>query len=625
MTDLAALWAALPQISNIHASADGTWAFWCWAGVTGTEDLWCAPTDGSAAPERLTFGVDHFGIRDVSPDGMRLILNQSRNSCEHDSLWLFDRAMEAGGLLPPAPPEDIFKQKKLAEKGPGKLVRLTPDQDSHYVYGGRLTADGAAVIFVADFDFGTDAVTQGGVVWRQDIATGARTCLCRTPTFFDRAPSLSPDGLQVLLNRNDRRPGSTQLWVMGVDGANLREVLCLGETNNTRGDWISDDRIAFVTDHEGRDRLGVLTLSTGMVDWLAGEPEVFPHEVVAGFGGRFACIVHQASWSRALVWDGAALRPLPNLSGRRSLLPHAALPDGGWLAEAYDASAPHDLVRVFPDGRCLTLARAAPEAGRIHPAPPQDFRWAGPDGRAMQGWLYRPEGPAKGLIAYIHGGPTWHSEDWLNPKIGFWVQAGYAVLDPNYRGSTGFGFAHREAVKDDGWGGREQGDIRAGIEAALASGIPGPVAVAGNSYGGFSSWVAITRHADLVTAAIPMCGMYRLDIDYHETEMPHGRAYSEEMMGGAPEEFPEKYANASPGNFIHQIRGHVMVVHGLADSNVGPENTHTAVRELAAAGIPHEVLLYPDEGHGVFRRANVADYLARSATFLDRAFAKGMR
>lgn len=143
----------------------------------------------------------------------------------------------------------------------------------------------------------------------------------------------------------------------------------------------------------------------------------------------------------------------------------------------------------------------------------------------------------------------------------------------------------------------------------------------GNSYGGFSSWTGITRHADLVTAAIPMCGMYRLDIDYHETEMPHGRAYSEEMMGGTPAATPEKYANASPGNFIHQIRGKLMIVHGLADSNVGPENTHTAVRELAAAGIPHEVMLFENEGHGVFRRSNVAEYLRRSAAFFEAAFA----
>ncbi|MBM3616643.1 MAG: S9 family peptidase [Alphaproteobacteria bacterium] len=205
------------------------------------------------------------------------------------------------------------------------------------------------------------------------------------------------------------------------------------------------------------------------------------------------------------------------------------------------------------------------------------------------------------------------------------LSLGYAVLDPNYRGSTGFGFAVREAVKEDGWGGREQADIRAGLEAALASGIPGPVAVLGNSYGGFSSWFAITRHADLVTAAIPMCGMYSLDIDYHATEMPHGRAYSEEMMGGTPEEFPEKYANASPGRFIGNIRGHLMIVHGLADSNVGPENTHQAIRDLTAAGIPFEAMLFDDEGHGIFRHSNVVKYLRRAAEFLDRAFREGMR
>jgi dipeptidyl aminopeptidase/acylaminoacyl peptidase len=68
-----------------------------------------------------------------------------------------------------------------------------------------------------------------------------------------------------------------------------------------------------------------------------------------------------------------------------------------------------------------------------------------------------------------------------------------------------------------------------------------------------------------------------------------------------------------------------MVVHGLADSNVGPENTHTAVRELTAAGIPHEVMLFGNEGHGVFRRSNVETYLQRSAAFLASAFATGIR
>lgn len=601
MTDLATLWAALPQLSNIHASADGRWAFWCLAGPDETENVWCAPLDGSARPERLTEGKDHFLIRDVAPDGSCLLLAQSLNANEHDHLLLLDRKT-------------------------GALRQITPTQDTHYVYGGAFSADQNAVCFLADFDYGADQVTTGAWLWRQDLRAGARTCLAQadSPPHFHVGPLLSPDGTRLLWHRSDRAPGGYQLWVVPVEGGPAQKVLDLGERNNVLAAWQDADRIGFACDHEGRDRLGVLALSTGTVDWVAEEPQLFPHSVLAGTGDDFLCIHHVESHSRAALVRGHVIRPLPNHSGRRSLLPHAALPGGGWLAEAYDADAPHDLVAIAEDGSCRLVWRADPEPARRH-VTPRDFRWTAPDGRAMQGWLYRPEGQPRGLIGYVHGGPTWHSEDWVNPKIQFWVAKGYAVLDPNYRGSTGFGHDHREAVKADGWGGREQADIRAGLEAALSAGIPGPVAVAGNSYGGFSSWFAITRHADLVTAAIPMCGMYRLDIDYHATEMPHGRAYSEEMMGGTPEDFPEKYANASPGRFITSIRGHVMIVHGLADSNVGPENTHTAVRELTAAGIPHAVMLFPDEGHGVFRRRNVVAYLRKSAAFLDAAFRDGMR
>lgn len=601
MTDQATLWASCPQLSNIHASADGIWAFWCWQGLTETDEVWCARLDSSSQPRRLTHGSDHFLIRDVSHDGSKLLLAQSVHANEHDHLLLLDRDS-------------------------GALTQLTPTQSSHYVYGGCFSSDGTKVYFQADFDYQAGEVTQGSWLWQLDLGTGLKTCLARadTPPHYYVGPRLSPDGSRLLWHRSEGAPGLYQLWVVGTDGAGAREVLNLGPENSVTGTWIGDDRIAFVGDQDGRDQLGILTLSTGAIDWLGGEPGLCPHDVLAGTGAAFAVIHHDQSWTRASLAESGKLRPLPNKSGRRSLLPHAALPDGGWLAEAYDADAPHELVTVAFDGTCRVIARAEPNPDRGFTAP-QDFRWTAPDGMAMQGWLYRPKGTPKGLIGYIHGGPTWHSEDWINPRIQFFVSQGYAVLDPNYRGSTGFGRAHREAVKDDGWGGREQADIRAGLEAALASGIPGPVAVLGNSYGGFSSWFAITRHADLVTAAIPMCGMYRLDIDYHATEMPHGRAYSEEMMGGTPEEFPEKYANASPGRFIDRIRGHVMVVHGLADSNVGPENTHVALRELTAAGIPHEALLFDNEGHGIFRRSNVETYLQRAGSFLTRAFAEGRR
>ncbi len=598
MTDLADLWAAVPAISSCRASSNGVWAFWTCGGLSETDEVWATLADGSGSPERLTHGADHFSIRDVSPDGRRLILAQSVHANEHDHLLLLDRDRE------------------------NALTQLTPTQDSHYLYGGSFAKDGASVLFLADFDYEAGVGTAGGWLWRQDLESGQRTCLARSDTPFDHGPRLSPDGRRILWHRHETRPGATQLWVLNADGSDLREVLRLSDTANTRGTWIDDHRIALVTDHQGRDALGVLDLQDTALTWLGTEPDLLAHDVVAGTSGRFACVVHDQSRTRAVIFGPAGAVALPNRSGRRSLLPHDALPDGGWLAEAYDADAPHQIVRLDADGRCTPLFTAPAQPER-HPIAPQDFHWTAADGTRLQGWLYRPEGPSAGFIAYIHGGPTWHSEDWVNPKIAHWVQAGFTVLDPNYRGSTGFGHDFREAVKRDGWGGAEQIDIRAGIEACIDRGFAsrGKIGMAGNSYGGFSSWTGITRHADLVNAAIPMCGMYRLDIDYHETEMPHGRAYSEEMMGGTPEEFPEKYANASPGNFIDRIKGHLMIVHGLADSNVGPENTHTAVRELTAAGIAHQVVLYPDEGHGVYRRTNVADYLRRSTAFFKAAFA----
>ncbi|MDP5084745.1 MAG: prolyl oligopeptidase family serine peptidase [Yoonia sp.] len=598
---LARTWAALPQIETLRASGDGAWAFWSWSGLSEVSEIWMAPTDGSSPPMPLTKdSADHLTLRDVSHDGHRLILAHSPDSCEHDQLLLLDR--DKGNALTP----------------------LTPLQRDHYVYGGQFSPDGRSISYISDYDDEAQEVIAGNLIYLHDLETGARKILFRNPDPFGAGTEWSPDGQHLLWHRHRLAPGATQIWVIGADGSAPRELVCLGEKAVATGWWLDADRIAVVADGAEGDRVGIVTLADGAITWLAAEPELRPQTLVIGANGQFACHSFTDAALETVVFTDGTYAPLPNRSGRRSLLPLAGLPDGGWLAEGYDASAPHDVVHIGPDGTCTTLASAPTKALF---SVPESLHWTAPDGETIQGWLYRPKGPVRGHITYVHGGPTWHSEDWVNPKIQFWVALGYSVLDPNYRGSTGRGMRWREKVKEDGWGGREQADIRAGTEAVIAMGVAptDKIAVAGNSYGGFSSWYAITRHADLVTAAIPMCGMYKLDIDYNATEMPWGRAYSEEMMGGSPDEVPERYANASPGNFIDQIRGHVMVVHGLADSNVGPENTHVAVRELTAAGIPHEVMLFADEGHGVTRRANLTAYLERTAAFLERAFAKGRR
>lgn len=596
MTDaksLAALWASVPLIEALRVSGDGNWVYWSWSGLTENTEVWVAPTDGAAPPRRLTDSRDHAYVRGVSHDGSRAIFARSQDSCERDQLFLLTRD--------------------------GQEVPLTHAQRDHYVYGGEFSPDGTKAIWIADFDYVTGRRTQGGWIWVQDLTTGAREVLHRMEGPFQSGASFSPDGRHILWSVMGQAAGSEQLWMMGADGSNPREVVRTSDTSPIVGDWLDENRIVFVGEGAGNDRVGVFDLRTGKTEIWVESPDFNPQNVIPGAGGECAVLAFIDSESLPQLLGADGHRPIPNLTGRGSVLPLGAHPDGSWVCEAYDAGAVHEIVRLRPDGTATRIA-GADFAGRF--IRPEKIEWQSVDGERIQGWLYLPHGAPRGHVTYVHGGPTWHSEDWVNAKIQFWLALGYCVLDPNYRGSTGRGMHWRNRVKEDGWGGREQADIRTGTEAVLARlGLPkSRCAIAGNSYGGFSSWTGITRHADLYAAAIPMCGMYRLEIDYAETEMPWGKSYSEEMMGGSPDEVPEKYANASPGQFADQIRGRVLVVHGLADTNVGPENTHAAVRELTALGKVPQVLLFPDEGHGVTRRGNLAQYLETTARFLAEAF-----
>ena len=308
-------------------------------------------------------------------------------------------------------------------------------------------------------------------------------------------------------------------------------------------------------------------------------------------------------------------------------MPLAPVEGGAWICTHYDASHPVDLIRYDPECGRRASVTGLPELTRIDEgrlATAEDFRWRSVDGLAVQGWLYRARGESLGTVVLVHGGPTYHAEDRFNAQIHYLVSRGFDVLSPNYRGSTGFGLAFQESIKEDGWGGREQEDIRTGIEALIEAGVAqaGRVGVTGTSYGGYSAWWAITHYPpDLVAAAAPICGMTDLTVDYYETR-PDLRPYSEEMMGGSPDSVPERYRERSPVNFVQNIRGELLIVQGLRDPNVTPENVSVVAQALERAGISYELLTFDDEGHGISRPENLLDLYPRLADFFERAFGR---
>jgi dipeptidyl aminopeptidase/acylaminoacyl peptidase len=113
--------------------------------------------------------------------------------------------------------------------------------------------------------------------------------------------------------------------------------------------------------------------------------------------------------------------------------------------------------------------------------------------------------------------------------------------------------------------------------------------------------------------------MTDLVVDYNATR-PDLRPYSEEMMGGTPEEIPARYRERSPVHFVENIRGRLLIVQGLRDPNVTPDNVRAVTRELHRLGKPYELLTFEDEGHGITRPENLRVLYPRLADFFAEAF-----
>lgn len=619
---LAAGWARYPLKWAPQVSPDGRWLAWTWAGPDETGNVWIVPTDGTRAPCRLTAGSDHFYVRGFSRDGMQILLAQSVGASERDRLFL--------GKLP-----GRGKESKLQE--PIEPCPITALQDDYYVFGGTFSPDGKTAYYTASMDPATGKAIDGQHIIAQDLISETITSLAHGPSLDEAGPRLSPDGRRLIYHRHDLQPGGSQVWLIDLDtdptdAKRDREILNLGDKLKTRADWLTDTMLLILSETESHQRVGTMNLQNGQLSWLIDDASRDIQNVIAGHDGKYAAIVaYDQGILHATRLDISSGEEIPFKDDDASMLPIEELPDGSWVVELYSSREAHRYVRAdLATGQYTDLSRSIEHLPAMPDGlSPGDFasaaryRWQAPDGLTIQGWLYRPHGKSRGLIAYIHGGPTWHSENWVNPTIQFLVGQGFTVLDPNYRGSTGYGRTFREAIKKEGWGGAEQGDIRAGIEQLIADGLAerGKIGMIGTSYGGYSSWYGLTKFPDLINASVPICGMYDLTIDYDQTGMPHLRAYSEEMMGGKPEEMQDRYFQASPANFLQQIKGKLLIVQGLRDTNVSAQNAWIAFRDLQRAQIPFERLLFCDEGHGIYKTSNRQRLLETIAAFYTDAFA----
>jgi dienelactone hydrolase len=248
------------------------------------------------------------------------------------------------------------------------------------------------------------------------------------------------------------------------------------------------------------------------------------------------------------------------------------------------------------------------------------------DGLMIPAYLTLPPGaPAQGakapLIVLPHGGPGARDTFEFDFLAQFLASRGYVVLQPQFRGSWGFGKAFEDAGQGE-WADKMQTDLLDGIAAAAASGDidPARVCIVGASYGGYAALAGVAFHPESYKCAASFAGVADLGLLSVEQARLYGRDSGSmqafrKMLGTAP---PGKLAASSPAHQVAAIRAPVLLIHGDKDTVVPIEQSQGMADAMKAAGKPVEFVILPDENHYLTKAANRTRMLEAIDAFLAR-------
>jgi dipeptidyl aminopeptidase/acylaminoacyl peptidase len=222
------------------------------------------------------------------------------------------------------------------------------------------------------------------------------------------------------------------------------------------------------------------------------------------------------------------------------------------------------------------------------------------------------------VVLYPHGGPTWQAYRGFAPFKLLLVREGFAVLDVDFRGSTGYGRAFRLANHDE-WGHADAHDM---IDAAQwAAGQPwsdGRLAIYGGSYGGYLVLSALVEEPSLWRAGVDLYGDSEIAESFRHGDRP-GRLDLRRQMGSPDDPArAEMYRRGSPVYRAERVEAPLLILHGRKDKRVVPLMTERMVEALEIEGKHHEVHWYDEEGHGWEKRENRRDAFGRILAFLKK-------
>jgi dipeptidyl aminopeptidase/acylaminoacyl peptidase len=496
----------------------------------------------------------------------------------------------------------------------------------------RLVASGPLLVCVQERHEGGEVVNE---LVALPVDGSAEPWVVASGHDFYAAPRPSPDGRRLAWLTWDRpcMPwDGADLWVadLGPDGrlGPARHVAGGPQESVVQPEWSPEGVLHFVSDRSGwwnlyRERHGQVESLLPMAAEFADAPWEFDYSSYAFVGdGRIACRYRQkgpdrlgvldpeSGWLADLPIPYTSLKPYLRVVGDRLAFIGASPMTGSTVA-----------ILQVPTGHLDVLAGAEVSLDPVWVSVPKPIQFPTRDGQTAHGLYYPPTnpqvtGPADArppLLVQAHPGPTADAKARLDLRIQFFTSRGFAVVDVNYAGSTGYGRGYRERLTGQ-WGVADVADCLDAASFLIEAGeVDGRRRViSGPSAGGFTALGSLASEDSFAVGASRF-GI--ADLETFRQQAPKFQAHELDRLVGPYPEAAATYRARSPLHAVDRIARPVLLVHGLEDTVVPPMQAQVMAEALERRGVRHVLLAFPGEGHGFRRPESIRRALEAELSF----------
>ncbi|HXG65666.1 MAG TPA: alpha/beta fold hydrolase [Blastocatellia bacterium] len=600
-----------PEIAGAQLSPDGNFIAFI-KPYKGVRNVWVKRTNEPFSAARPVTADMKRPIPGFfwSQDGKYILFVQDKGGDENYNVYAVNPAEK------PAAGQEVPAARNLTDaKGARALIYAVPESEPDVMYIGLNDRDPA-----------------WHDLYKVKISTGERTLLRKNTERITSWVFDLKDQLRLATRSADN--GDTEVLRVDADGF-TKVYSCNVFESCGPVRFHKDGKRVYMVTNKGDDidliRLTVFDPATGKEELVEADPMNrvdFASPVFSDVSDELIATVYVDDRAR-VYWKDKAFEADYNLLKKR--LPNKEINFGSstkderlWLISASSDTEPGETYLFDRNTKKLTLQyRIYEKLPREHLAPMQAIRYKSSDGLEIPAYLTLPKGvEAKNLplVVVPHGGP-WGRDTWgYDAFAQFLANRGYAVLQPNFRASTGYGKKFLNAGNNE-WGQKMQDDITWGVKHLVAQGIADPkrVGIMGGSYGGYATLAGLAFTPDVYAAGVSIVGPSNL-ITLLESIPPYWEfirmLFHKRMGDPSTPEGKAQLIRQSPLNSANKIKAPLLVIQGANDPRVKKAESDQIVVALRERGFPVEYLVAPDEGHGFARPVNNMAMFALAEKFL---------